>query len=276
MKSKLDISKIEFSQSDIKRKIKIPTKITEELAELIGIITGDGHLVYLDKNYKYIQYHLDISGHLIDDLDYYEKIVEPMFIKLFRIRLRFVRQRINELKIGLDSKAISTFFYKILNLPIGNKTLRTSIPDYIKNAKNNNIKIAFIRGLADTDFSICFKRKYKRLHYYPVIRCHIRSKRLIKQLSESLKKFGFNFCALYDQKEYDPRSDKYIIEHSIDINGVTNVEKWMKLIGFNNPKHITKYQIWKKFGFCPSNTNLEQRKRILNGELNPHSFYRIK
>jgi len=40
----------------------------------------------------------------------------------------------------------------------------------------------------------------------------------------------------------------------------------MNFIGFNNPVHITKYQIWKKFGFCPPNTNLQHRIRILDDE----------
>ena len=47
----------------------------------------------------------------------------------------------------------------------------------------------------------------------------------------------------------------------------------MKKIGFNNYAKYSKYEVWKKFGFCPPYTTLKQRKKILNGELDPYSFY---
>ena len=55
---------------------------------------------------------------------------------------------------------------------------------------------------------------------------------------------------------------------------MNQLEYWMKSIGFNSRKHLTKYLIWKKSGFCPPYTSLPQREQILNEELDPYSFYK--
>ena len=60
----------------------------------------------------------------------------------------------------------------------------------------------------------------------------------------------------------------------LDIKADT--DKWIKDIGFKNPKHYTKVKIWKKFGFCPPNTKIMERKKILNNEINPYSYYKTK
>ncbi|MBI2148125.1 hypothetical protein HYU23_00445 [Candidatus Woesearchaeota archaeon] len=60
----------------------------------------------------------------------------------------------------------------------------------------------------------------------------------------------------------------------MEILGKEQLELWMKLTGFNSRKHLTKYLVWKKFGFCPHYTNLPQRELILKGELDPYSFYK--
>ena len=60
----------------------------------------------------------------------------------------------------------------------------------------------------------------------------------------------------------------------IMIRGENNIESWMKVIGFNNTSKKIKYKVWKKFGFCPSNSNIEDRKLFLEGKLNPEDFYK--
>lgn len=64
---------IEMSKNDKKRKIIIPKKITAELAEIIGIIIGDGHVgEYINKTgeRKFTHYTLEIDGNIIDE-NYY-------------------------------------------------------------------------------------------------------------------------------------------------------------------------------------------------------------
>jgi len=64
---KFDLSKIEFSKRDISRNIKLPIKLTENLAEFMGIIMGDGHLSHYRgyfKGRKYVQYEIHITGNV--------------------------------------------------------------------------------------------------------------------------------------------------------------------------------------------------------------------
>ena len=45
----------------------------------------------------------------------------------------------------------------------------------------------------------------------------------------------------------------------------------MKLVGFSNPKHITKIKVWEKLGYCPPKTTYLERLKILKEEwVNSH------
>lgn len=50
----------------------------------------------------------------------------------------------------------------------------------------------------------------------------------------------------------------------VNISGKKNLAIWLKEVGFKNPVHITKLQVWQKFGACPQNTTIEQRKALLS------------
>ena len=77
---KLDLSKIKFSNNDIRNRVRIPNILTPKLAEFIGIMVGDGHVGY----YKYprmgkpsINYDIRISGNSKDS-DYYSEYVNNL------------------------------------------------------------------------------------------------------------------------------------------------------------------------------------------------------
>lgn len=72
---------------------------------------------------------------------------------------------------------------------------------------------------------------------------------------------------MLDESYYDERTKKIYIKHNIYVSGKDNLDRWIKTIGFSNPVHLTKFQIWDKFGFCPPKTTLRERLKILNGEL---------
>jgi len=38
-------------------------------------------------------------------------------------------------------------------------------------------------------------------------------------------------------------------------------------------KHLTKYEIGKKYGFCPPNTTILERRNILKGVIDINSYY---
>src|SRR3990167_3023948 len=99
---------IEYSRKDISKNIKLPNILTPELAEIFGIIIGDGHLEY--RKYKTTTaYSIYIAGNLTEDFDYYEDEINPIFFKLFNTKFTFASQRKRELIVRLYSKAIVTF-----------------------------------------------------------------------------------------------------------------------------------------------------------------------
>ena len=87
---------------------------------------------------------------------------------------------------------------------------------------------------------------------------------MIEDLSIVLRELGFTFFTLYDRIDKDKRGFT-TTGHYIFISGKGNLSRWMHLISFHNPKHFTKYLVWKRFGWCPPFTTLAQMRELLNG-----------
>ena len=265
----LDLSEVKFSRGDILRNIKLPTKITPSLSELIGIHIGDGSITdaFKDNVHTLIEYCGDSS----DDLEYYKIYVSNLIEKLFGIQPLF-SDHDTWFKLVINSKAIFKFYTSALGLPIGKKAQTITAPKII--LSNSKLIITrFLRGLIDTDGSLTFKKKHKERHYYPVLKLSLASKVLIKQINELLIKLGFVTYLYLDAKRFDIRINKTTVIHEIYLYGNKNLGKWIKIIGFKNPKHLTKYLIWKKYGFYPPKISQEQRNKIIEGYLNPEIFY---
>lgn len=267
----LDISKVEFSNKDIRNRIKIPTRLTPKLGYLVGIHIGDG-CMNIYKRMKIKDYRIEYSGHIIDEKEFHTQIIGPIFKELFNkeVSLQYDK-RIghSNIRTYLRSKGILTFLNKVMGIPLGPKN-RIDIPQIIKKS-NNEIKKEFIKGLSDTESCLTFKKRHRKKHYYPTISISNQSKKLIKNTEKLLKLFEINSSSSYDILSL--RNGKKTTRHDIYIYGKDNLNKWMKLIGFNSTKHLTKYETWKKFGFCPPNTNILQRQKILKGEIDINSFY---
>lgn len=270
----LDISGIDFSWADKLKEIRLPESLSEELAEDIGFHIGDGSMYLTGPSKK--SYIMRYSGNVTEDKEHYIKRIIPLKKLLFNVKINGKilnpNSRKNEFGIVLCSKAIYNFYSKVLKIPSGNKCKTVEIPEIILDSDEKN-QCSFIRGLADADFSLTFKRKSAKhkMNYYPVISANFASRGLVKGMRILLEKIGFNVVTL---NSLNKRYKKYYLSHIINLNGRTNLELWIELIGFNNPKHLTKYLIWKKFGFCPPHTTLLQRKEVLAENLDPLSLYK--
>ena len=64
------------------------------------------------------------------------------------------------------------------------------------------------------------------------------------------------------KKPYKGKRDKNY-NYQLVLYRKRDIEKWLEEIGFRNPKHSTKVQIWKKFGYCPPNTKIKFREKYL-------------
>ncbi len=259
----LDVSKIKYSIRDKKRRLKLPTKLDSTLAHIIGIHLGDGHS---DHNSVKNSYSLEYTGHLTDEYGWYFKYIQPTFWKYFHLKGRLyseIRENSRSVRLNYRSKGLYQFFTYVLDLPPGKKDV-WGIPKVVKQG-NLEIKRNFLKGVADTDFSLTFLRKDKNvLSKYPRISLSTSNMNLAKELVELIQELGFTTCSRYNFKTKG--EDKEYNSNEININGKKNLEKWMKEIGFSSPKHITKYKIWKKCGYCPPYTTLQEREQVLRGE----------
>ena len=128
---------------------------------------------------------------------------------------------------------------------------------------NADTKKAFLRGLADTDFSLVFKNRHKNVNYYPVIDFQTSNKVLCDSLVSLLEFMGFD---IYSNQRMKKRKDTAYQSYYFQINGIKAFKKWMGEIGFTNDNQLTKVRVWKKFGFLPPNTTINDRMAILKGE----------
>ena len=257
----LNISKVKFSNSDIKRSINIPKKLTPELCEIIGILAGDG-CIYKRKN----RYEIYIDGDSREDLQYHENIITGLFKNIFNLKIKTYKiKNKNAIRTRIDSKAIFTFLNKCIGIPYGKKSKNLIIPNCIY--YNKKFIYNYLRGLADTDFYLKFKKikgiKKNKRHYYPLIIGNSSSIKFIKKLHLLLKKIDLSNY-IHNRRTYLKTTKKFYRGYSINILGKKNLEIWMKNIGFNNRRHLTKYLLWKKLGYYIPRTTLQERENLLN------------
>lgn len=238
---KLDLSKIKFSNNDIRKNIQLPSKLTPKLAEFIGIIVGDGHVgVYKNDSgmRTFSNYEIRISGNL-KDYDYYSVYINDLANDLFNVRFYVLKPK-NENSVFLykNSKALYYFLSHCLDIPQIKDNIR--IPKQIRNGLLE-VKSSFLRGLADSDFTFTLKNKEGKL--YPVVQGCSKSEILIEDVSSILEELNIKHATYLDKSYYLKRDKSYVVTR-IYINGFTNVSKWFNLIGFSNPRHTQK---WKEF-----------------------------
>ena len=224
---KFDLSAVRYSRIDKLKRVRVPEKLDESLAEDIGIHVGDGCL-FKHKGTN-PRYEFLYSGN-VSEKEYMEHIIKlkEMLYNVSRIR-KYVYG--NEMRFTFNSLAIATFYSKVLGLPIGKKR-HIDIPEIIKNSDNINIKIAFIRGLIDTDFGLILRNT--RWGKYPSLVGVSISKNLIISVSKILSELRIPPCVEFDIKNYDKRTNKFYPQSRISLNGFKRVGLWLRIIRFNN------------------------------------------
>ena len=242
--------------------------------EFLGWYVGDG-CISINKRYS----EFALTGDITEEYPFYRNIVVPSFNEIFK---RYLKKPV-ELKkyrsvgvcgIYVFNKDFVAMLQHDFDL-ISGKKITITIPPCIK---TEHQKIDFLRGLYDTDGSIYFCKSntktkkeslYFLFHYTPKIKIAGISKVLIEQVYEIILSLGFSPRI---QKPIQQRKNEYLM-HSVILDRRKDVLMWDKNIGFNNEKHSTKIDIWKKFGFCPPYTTLQERFQILNNNLNPLIYY---
>ena len=118
---KFDLSEIKLSRKDIKRGLKFPIELNEELAEDIGIMIGDG-CIGSYKNNNLTNNFISVDGNSLNDQEYLLKYVSNLKSNLYNLNFKplFKKNR-NEMRIQLNSQGLVQFYTKVIGLPLGKK-----------------------------------------------------------------------------------------------------------------------------------------------------------
>ncbi len=168
----------------IKNKIQPINKINmidNNLAELLGILAGDGHI-------SNINYEVCVSGHMILDKEYINKNVVFLFEKLFGLDSKLkIYKPYTHLRCCVNSKLLIEYLSKEFNLPVGKKKGNLHIPKQI--IEDKLLLKYYIRGLFDTDGSVYFRRK-KDI----VVSIISGDLLFLNEVKNALKILGYNPC----------------------------------------------------------------------------------
>ena len=243
--------------------------MSPELAEICGVHAGDGYMRLRGQN----KGEVDISGHL-EEKDYYDLHVVPLFNKAFNLDIKGRAFTRGSYGFVCYKKEVRDVLIE-LGFPSGKKSKIVKVPNMILESNNLSFYAAFLRGLFDTDGNLYFRKSYfgvnkfnKTYNHYPAIKIVSISKFLIECVIKMLHDLDiiFNYHCRDQRKKNESR------EYILSISGLDGLNKWMELIGIKNPVKLTRYLIWKKFGFCPPNITLKQREDILNGKLDIYNI----
>lgn len=187
------------------------------LAELIGILMGDGHVGL---------YQTSVVTN--SDTDYQHALfVKALIEKLFKIQVQLSNRR-NEkaCEIIISSKSVSHFFVG-QGIPQGNKIiLGVSIPNWIQ--KKPLYRKAFIRGLFDTDGCVYLDiHRYRREVYKNLGMAFAnQSIPLLSFFKETLEFFGL----------HPTQKTKF----RVFLRRREDIRRYFALIGSSNEKHLKK------------------------------------
>lgn len=205
-------------------KVISPSKKNIYLAELIGIILGDGH-VEKRVNDTTRCYTLKIAGHIKNDCAYLSYYVSNLIKQIYG-EFPSIRKDANYgvMWAVLHGRGVVEDLTN-KGLGTGNKKKNNQgIPDWIK--ENKSFLKVCLRGLIDTDGSIHrISKKNKNLRicftsYIPQL------------LSDAREAF---ICA-----EYFP--SKIIKDNQFFITRKENIARYVKEIGFANEKHLKRLE----------------------------------
>lgn len=200
---------------------------SKELAELIGIILGDGNIhIHKKSNNSYM---LRIVGDSEKDKEYLLNYVKPLCENLFQLKCKIHKHnKFKELFLIVNSKQVVEFLIS-KGLVSGNKIAnKVRVPKWIKN--NDEYYAACIRGLMDTDGSI-----YRLLPHWPNLFqiCFTnRNMGLLEDVKCGLEKLGIVSSKICT-KANSPK---------IYITQKESIRKFYKVVSFKNPRHLVKIQ----------------------------------
>lgn len=220
---KFDFSKFKYNGKDIRKKINLSSEPTQELAEIIGIMLGDGNL-YLDKKLKFhtvICFNKNETSYLNYVKNLFEKYLYPYQFRIQELKSEFFLMNV--------SKCVGRVLV-LTGLMEGNKIKnKVKIPKWV--FSNKKFIISLLRGIFDTDG--CIYRKYDN---YMQIQFKFASYVLNESVREALIKLNYSPTRI--QKGYSFRGDVF---WKFYLSRQSEVKRFFFEIKPANSKHIGRF-----------------------------------
>lgn len=201
-----------------KRKTVTLPPYSEDLAEFVGIMLGDGSVT---------KYQIKITLNKINDKRYSFFVIK-LIKKLFGVVPTCVlSKKNNALNISVSRRDLVVFCTEKLGLPVGNKIQhRINIPRWIL---TNKIFLArCIRGLVDTDGSVFWERhKGSTLYAYPRLNFTSASPPLVQSVFIALTNIGLSPVIRRGGR-------------SVQVEKKKEIWDYWHTVGSSNPKHQRK------------------------------------
>ena len=202
----------------------IPSDNKEDLAEVIGIILGDGHVSEIKRGKRTRVYCVRIAGNSKTDKDYIFRYIPQLFMKVFNEKGSTMTTPNRDCGYFTIYGKNLIEYIKSLEVKSGNKKRnKQGIPNWIKSDKVLLAKC--IKGLIDTDGSI-----HKISQNNKNLRIDFTSKipRLLDDTHKAFISLGFNPC-------------KIICQNHFFLSRQNEIEKYIQEIGFANYKNLKRY-----------------------------------
>jgi intein/homing endonuclease len=204
--------KLKYNNRNIK--VKIPTNFSEELAEFVGILLGDGHLT-----------STQITVCLGTKENEYVNYVAELMWRLFGSRGKITASEKGGQVVYLGSTALVCWFLN-MGLTHNKVKFQVDIPRWCLSKEEYMRSV--LRGLIDTDGSIYRLRSGMQISF-----CN-RSKPMLQSVRLMLLKLGFNPSRVSDKNVYLTRK--------------AEVARYVNEIGFSNIKHEIRFRKFSQHG----------------------------
>lgn len=210
---------------------KLNVKINEFFCEFYGALIGDGCISKF-KRENGERIIISIVGNKKLDSSYLNYLKDGLR-KEFGVNCYFYEYKNrNVCSLTISNKRFSLFLNKI-GFPTGKKYGKLKIPNrFLK--LDWKVQKMIIRGIFDTDGSICAKKREGYKH--PQISLSSQEDFLKKQIYKILRKRGYP-C--------------WVCQDNIYIRSNVAVKRWFEDIGSSNQRNIFKYKYWLKNKILP-------------------------
>lgn len=235
-----------ISYVDRKQGLCLPAEPSEELAELIGILAGDGHI---GKPGPGKDHCISIALNSLDEQEYAVH-VKSLFVQTFGLQFTTYAHP-HEHLLNIHRKSLGIINY-LAAIGYVKQNCLVTVPPWI--FTSDNYASRFIRGVFDTDGCIALKRNHGRHEFYPVACIKSKDRCMIFRIAKWLFLKGIPLHVA-KRRTLDPRTQTFASTTQLQVNGYTNVGRYMHIIGTSNKKNQNKWE------WCDLNTRLHRLQR---------------